>query len=190
MRAPPGSRRRAKNREAARKSRERKVLRIEALQRSVADLQAENELLLQCVQEISVKASGAQAEQRLLRVRAQAPPAPVRAGDWRHGRRRAGRASPAAGAVPGGPASGGAAPQRPACCQPCLHACSALRCKWAARWRCRCRPCLRMARYTKSHLPFLVSRLAHKQAARAASAHVLARRRPGTAGRDMQAWHA
>ncbi|KAK9845519.1 hypothetical protein WJX81_008428 [Elliptochloris bilobata] len=59
--------RRAKNREAARKSRERKVMRIEALQRSVADLQAENELLLQCVQEISVKATAAQSEQRLLR---------------------------------------------------------------------------------------------------------------------------
>ncbi len=59
------------------------MLRIEALQRSVADLQAENELLLQCVQEISVKASGAQAEQRLLRVRGRAParrPAPPRAG--------------------------------------------------------------------------------------------------------------
>ena len=66
----PGGRR-AKNREAARQSRLRKVLRIEALQRTVADLQAENELLLQCVQEISVKASAAQAEQRLLRVRAQ-----------------------------------------------------------------------------------------------------------------------
>ena len=63
--------RRAKNREAARQSRLRKVLRIEALQRTVADLQAENELLLQCVQEISVKASAAQAEQRLLRVRAR-----------------------------------------------------------------------------------------------------------------------
>lgn len=49
------------------------MLRIEALQRTVADLQAENELLLQCVQEISVKASAAQAEQRLLRVRAGLP---------------------------------------------------------------------------------------------------------------------
>ena len=47
------------------------MLRIEALQRNVADLQAENDLLLQCVQEISVKASAAQAEQRLLRARAR-----------------------------------------------------------------------------------------------------------------------
>ncbi len=61
-------RRRAKNREAARKSRERKMMRLDSLQRSVADLQHENELLSGCVAEISQQAASAEAETRLMKV--------------------------------------------------------------------------------------------------------------------------
>ncbi|BDA46272.1 probable bZIP transcription factor RISBZ3 at N-terminal half [Coccomyxa sp. Obi] len=59
--------RRAKNREAARKSRERKMLRMDHLTKSVKELQTENELLSKCIQEISQQAASAEAETRLMK---------------------------------------------------------------------------------------------------------------------------
>lgn len=66
--APVHACRRAKNREAARKSRERKMVRLDNLQRSVMDLQHENELLSGCIAEISQQAISAEAETRLMQV--------------------------------------------------------------------------------------------------------------------------
>ncbi|CAL8462411.1 g1944 [Coccomyxa elongata] len=59
--------RRAKNREAARKSRERKMQRMDNLTNSVKELQTENELLSKCIQEISQQAANAEAETRLMK---------------------------------------------------------------------------------------------------------------------------
>jgi len=60
--------RRAKNREAARKSRERKTQRLDTLTESVHSLKMENELLTKCIKEISQQAATAEAETQLLRV--------------------------------------------------------------------------------------------------------------------------
>ena len=65
--------RRAKNREAARKSRERKMMKLDNLQKSVLDLQHENQLLAGCIAEISQQAASAEAETRLM----QAKPFPL-----------------------------------------------------------------------------------------------------------------
>lgn len=59
--------RRAKNREAARKSRERKMQRMDHLTNSVKELQTENALLSKCIQEISQQAANAEAETRLMK---------------------------------------------------------------------------------------------------------------------------
>ncbi|PSC69383.1 opaque [Micractinium conductrix] len=67
--------RRAKNREAARRSRERKMERISGLQAEVARLRANNFVLAKCVEEVATKALRARAEQRQLRAQlAQAQP--------------------------------------------------------------------------------------------------------------------
>ena len=62
-----GGVRRAKNREAARKSRERKMQRMDDLTNSVRELQTENELLSKCIQEISQQAANAEAETRFMK---------------------------------------------------------------------------------------------------------------------------
>ncbi len=62
------ARRRAKNREAARKSRERKMVRLDTLEKSVAELQQENELLARCIREISEQAISAEEETQFMRV--------------------------------------------------------------------------------------------------------------------------
>ncbi len=60
--------RKAKNREAARKSRERKMRRVDNLTTSVNELTKENELLSKCIQELSEQRASVEAETRLTKV--------------------------------------------------------------------------------------------------------------------------
>ncbi|KAI7843080.1 hypothetical protein COHA_003251 [Chlorella ohadii] len=57
---------RAKNREAARRSRERKVERIQGLQGEVDALRSNNFVLLKCIEEVAQKALAARAERKQL----------------------------------------------------------------------------------------------------------------------------
>nr|QLC27629.1 bZIP transcription factor 3 [Chlorella sp. HS2] len=75
---------RFKNREAARRSRERKAERISGLQGEVDRLRANNFVLLKCVEEVAHKALAARGEQRRLRDKlaklVEQPPAAARPG--------------------------------------------------------------------------------------------------------------